>query len=132
MNLRETYARVIAARPDAAVPGLDFGSQFGWVRSDSQNAFEITNDVAEALILRHWIGLMPTYAVLWKVPTVNNGTIIDGADIWRVGVRRLVSNSDEPTGTTPIDALAEYLTSTAPQTQQNPLFNPPTTSGDNP
>ena len=103
MTLHETYARVIAARPDAAVPALDYkeldyrpGSGFWWVRSGVRT---IAEDEAEALILRHWIGVV-----------CKDGRTISLTD----GINMVfVSASSTAWYANPIEALAAYLIATA-------------------
>ena len=102
MTLHETYARVIAARPDAAVPGLCWwNANQTWDYKDSMRWF--TDDVAEALIFRHWIGLMGEDMNLCKS---GDGTLYQVQDMIALPDCRKWQDS-------PIDALAAYLIATA-------------------
>lgn len=54
--LHGLVARVVAVRPDAAVPSLVY-ERFFWTHGDATGA--IHDRVAEALILAHWLNLLP-------------------------------------------------------------------------
>lgn len=99
------YQSVIEAVPAAKVPGLVYQFATDNMRFDGEL---IGDDLARALCLQHWLTLLPQYALLWRVPNMNNGELAKG-DSWRVGERRSVVWMDEPVGPTPEEAIGNYL-----------------------
>lgn len=108
-DLHEIYRMVCEKRAEAAAMGLELqivGKQHGWWHNST--GF-IPDFVAEALIVAHWLTLIPTYAVLWRTSRMKDGEVVEGPDVWRVGSRRTVIEMDEPCGDSPFLALAAYL-----------------------
>lgn len=114
--IAETYAKVCEKRPEAAVRGeLDISFDPNrWESTDIVYECDFDHEmtamlpeyVAEALIVSHWLTLLPPGAILWRGPRMREGREIEGECVWRVGSRQSVFISE---GDTPFHVLAEYL-----------------------
>ncbi len=99
--LAKLYAEVVKVRPEAEVELQPPSNTCpDWWRE--KHSVYISHDLAEAIILHHWLSMLPPpYSSLtnddnrWRVTIDNNGW--DEAFDW---------------GSTPLEALAAYLKST--------------------
>lgn len=98
------YSHAVAVRPDAAVPGLSPPRSFqGWEYTHSQ----INESIATAIIGWHWLGLLVDGARLER--SLHTGR-------WLVEWNHESSLTDSYS--TPIEALAEYVTSPMTPTKE--------------
>ena len=109
MNLPELYAMVCEKVPEAKVPPRPEGFQrpsnlvhdkSDWMLICDGSGRRVRDDDAEAMILKHWLGMLPPYFGLNR-----------GADLWWVANLEddgFVCKQDT-TRKSPVEAIAAYL-----------------------
>jgi len=91
----ELYSRVVAARPEAAVPSLVHYTGDEWHVAPNFRC-SLSGEIADCLILAHWLGLLPPDTCLYR-----------GDNAWCVGTYG--KGDGGPDRDTPTAALAAYL-----------------------